>query len=436
MTAYAIPVVEPSATEGGILRIATIGSVDDGKSTLIGRLLHDSRQLLDDQVSALATASRRRGAAALDLSFATDGLRDERDQGITIDVAYRYASTPRRKLVIADCPGHVQYTRNMATGASSADLAVSVVDVTAGLRDQTRRHCCVAALLGVRSMIVAANKMDLVGWDRDAYEAVAAEMRALAARTGMDAVMVIPVSALNGDNVVERSESSPWYEGPTLFEAIDAAPAVAWANGGSEGSRLPVQWVLRGPGKGRAYAGMVSGGTIGSGDEVVILPSGLRSTVSSVSTHDGPLGRAHPPLSVSVTLADDVDAGRGDMIASSASPPEVLGTLDATICWFSAEPIRPGNRYRVKHTTRVLPARVEGLEGRMDLKSLQLSAAGELRENDIGRARLVLGGQIAADAYRSNRLTGSFVLVDEVTNATLGAGLVELDGRTVDRSGL
>ena len=276
-----------SAPGSELLRFAAIGSVDDGKSTLIGRLLHDTKQLFDDQLDALSTASRRRGVDGVDLSFVTDGLRAEREQGITIDVAYRYASTPRRKFVIADCPGHVQYTRNMATGASTGDLAVVVVDATSGLREQTRRHCCIAALLGVRHMVVAVNKMDLTDWSKDAFNQVESEMRILAAQLGVETLTCIPVSALNGDNVVHESANAPWFDGPTLLQALEDAPAGAWAQEGGAGARLPVQWVVRQPGGGRSYAGMVTGGTLRPGDEVVVLPEGSRSRIASVETFDG-----------------------------------------------------------------------------------------------------------------------------------------------------
>jgi sulfate adenylyltransferase large subunit len=272
-----------------LLRFASIGSVDDGKSTLIGRILHDTKQLFDDQLEAVTSASQRRGTGAIDLAFVTDGLRAERDQGITIDVAYRYAATPRRKFIIADCPGHLQYTSNMATGASTADLAVVVVDATAGLREQTRRHCCIAALLGVRHLLVAVNKMDLAEWDQGAYDKVDAEIRDLATRLGVHSVISVPVSALLGDNVVEPSPHASWYTGPTILGALEEADPGAWAAEGGSGARMPVQWVLRHPGGGRSYAGMVAGGTLQAGDEVVILPSGLRTRVSAVETFDGPL---------------------------------------------------------------------------------------------------------------------------------------------------
>ena len=411
-----------------LLRFAAVGSVDDGKSTLIGRLLFDTRQLFDDQIEAVAAASQRRGVGEVDLAFVTDGLRAEREQGITIDVAYRYAATPRRKFVIADCPGHVQYTRNMATGASTADLALVVVDATAGLREQTRRHACIAALLGVDQFIVCANKMDLVDWDRGAFERVAEEMQALARRLGVASTTMIPVSALYGDNVVERSDAAPWYDGPTVLEALESAPAGGWAavHGSHRGraARLPVQWVLRHPGGGRSYAGMVNGGPLRPGDEVVVLPGGRRTTVARVETYDGPLEQAPVGLSVSVHLADDLDVSRGDLIASADDPPEVVTELEATVCWFGDRPLRAGDRLRIKHTTRVTPVRVVAVPVRLDVNALQLEPADELSDNDIGVVALATATPLAVDPYRRDRITGSFVLVDERTNATVAAGMV------------
>jgi len=411
-----------------LLRFAAVGSVDDGKSTLIGRLLYDTRQLFDDQVAAVEAASARRGIGEMDLSFITDGLRAEREQGITIDVAYRYAATPRRKFVIADCPGHVQYTRNMATGASTADLALVVVDVASGLREQTRRHACIAALLGVKQFVVCANKMDLVDWDEGAFRAVADEIEELAERLELSSWRVIPVSALLGDNVVEPSDAAPWYEGPTVLEALEDAPTGAWASGhGTDlggGARLPVQWVLRRPGGGRSYAGMVNGGALRTGEEVVILPEGWRSTVTGIETYDGPLDEAPVGISVSVDLADDLDVSRGDLLAAAAAPPSVVKDFVATVCWFADRPLRSGDRLRVKHTTRTTPARVTAVRGRLDVNRLEVDPAGELVNNDIGTVELTTAVPLAVDPYRDDRITGSFVLVDEGTNATVAAGMV------------
>jgi sulfate adenylyltransferase large subunit len=420
-----------AAKDGGVmdlLRFAAVGSVDDGKSTLIGRLLFDTRQLFDDQVEAVAAASKRRGIGEVDLSFVTDGLRAEREQGITIDVAYRYAATPRRKFVIADCPGHIQYTRNMATGASTADLALVVVDATTGLREQTRRHACIAALLGVDQFLVCANKMDLVDWDQAAFDRVAQEMGALARRLGVVSTTVIPVSALHGDNVVERSGIAPWYQGPTVLEALESAPAGEWAaaHGSHRGTaaRLPVQWVLRHPGGGRSYAGMINGGALRTGDQVVVLPEGRRTSVSRIETFDGPLERAPIGLSVSVHLADDLDVSRGDLIASAEEPPDVVTEFEATVCWFGERSLQASDRLRIKHTTRVTPVKVTAVQARLDVNALQLESVDELRDNDIGVVALATATSLAIDPYRRDRITGSFVLVDETTNATVAAGMV------------
>ncbi|HEX3461486.1 MAG TPA: GTP-binding protein [Acidimicrobiales bacterium] len=411
-----------------LLRFAAIGSVDDGKSTLIGRLLHDTKQLFDDQIEAVEAASRRRGVEGIDLSFVTDGLRAEREQGITIDVAYRYAATPTRKFVIADCPGHVQYTRNMATGASTADLALVVVDAPKGLREQTRRHVCIAALLGVRHLIVAANKMDLIDWDESVYQRVVDEMAVLAERLGVESCTVIPVSALKGDNVAARSDAAPWYNGPTILDALEQAPAGEWAGAHGDrrgaGARLPVQWVLRQPGGGRTYAGMINGGPLRPGDEVAVLPGGQRSTVTGVETLDGPLAEAAVGLSVSVQLADDVDVSRGDLLAAADDLPEVVTQLVATVCWFDPRPLVAGAQYRIKHTTRVTPARIVSVDGRLDVNRLELLPAESLDENDIGTVTLAFATPLAVDPYRRNRITGSFVVIDPTTNGTVAAGMV------------
>ena len=411
-----------------LLRFATIGSVDDGKSTLIGRLLFDTRQLFDDQLTAIETASERRGLGEVDLSFVTDGLRAEREQGITIDVAYRYAATPHRKFVIADCPGHVQYTRNMATGASTADLALVLVDATSGLREQTRRHICIAALLGVDQLIVCANKMDLVEWGRSAYQHIVDEMEALARRLGIVSCTVIPVSALHGDNVVERSDAARWYDGPTVLDALESARAGGWASqhGTTKGSgaRLPVQSVLRVPGGGRSYAGMVNGGPFRVGDPVVVLPQGAKTTLRAIETADGPLQRAEVGLSVSVRLADHIDVSRGDLIAAAEEPPTVTDSFEATVCWFGERPLQGGDRLKLKHTTRVTPVVVEAVDGAFDVNELKVGEASELRENDIGVVRLRTATPLAVDPYEADRITGSFVLIDEQSFATIAAGMV------------
>jgi sulfate adenylyltransferase large subunit len=406
-----------------LLRFATVGSVDDGKSTLIGRLLVDTRQLFDDQLEAVAHASVSRGVGDLDLSFVTDGLRAEREQGITIDVAYRYAATPSRKFIIADCPGHVQYTRNMATGASTADLALVVVDATAGLKEQTRRHLCIAALLGVRRVVVAANKMDLAEWAKDPFDALVDEVDALASRLAIDEPLVVPVSALLGDYVVDPSEAAPWYDGPTILGALESAPAGGWAGEGRVGARLPVQWVLRHPTGKRTYAGMVDGAPLAPGQRVVVLPEGVETSVRRVATADGDLPFAPVGRCVDVDLEDDTPAGRGDLLATEPLP-RVTDELTATVCWFGAEPLTAGQRFRVKHTTRSTVGFVEHVSHRLDVNRLALEEGDALEANDIGVIRLTTADPLVVDPYTANRITGSFVLVDERTNATLAGAMV------------
>jgi sulfate adenylyltransferase large subunit len=402
--------------------LATIGSVDDGKSTLIGRLLVDTRQLFDDQLDAVAAASERRGVGDLDLSFVTDGLRAEREQGITIDVAYRYAATPTRKFIIADCPGHVQYTRNMATGASTADLALAVVDVAAGLKEQTRRHLCIAALLGVRNLVVAVNKMDRVEWSQSAFRTVADQVAVVSAELGFASCEVIPVSALLGDNVVDRSDASRWYSGPSVLEVLESTRAGDLTIT-AQGARLPVQWVLRQNGGGRTYAGMVNGGTFHVGDAVTLLPAGIETTISAI--HLGGVSRAdaYAGLSADIDLAAETDAGRGDMIAASPLP-TVTKEFDATVCWFGEKPMEPGQRFRLKHTTRSTPARIIQLDGLIEIENLGVESVERLSINQIGLVKIGCADALVVDEYQVNRATGSFVLVDEVTNATVAAGMI------------
>ncbi|MGH9305634.1 MAG: sulfate adenylyltransferase subunit 1 [Acidimicrobiales bacterium] len=413
-----------------LLRFAAVGSVDDGKSTLIGRLLTDSRQLFDDQIEAIEEASRRRGHDGVDLAFVTDGLKDERDQGITIDVAYRYAATPRRKFVIADCPGHFQYTRNMATGASTADLALVVVDARQGMREQTRRHLCIAALLGVRHFLVAVNKMDLVDWDQSVFEEVAGAMTSLAQSLGAASVECIPISALLGDNVASASTSAHYYHGPSVLEALENAPTGTVVAG--SGARLPVQWVLRHPGGGRSYAGMINGGPLSVGDEVVVLPSGQRSRIGVIENFDGPMEQARASLSVAVRLEDDLDVSRGDLLALVKDAPVPTRSFEATLCWFAEQPLGAGTKFRIKHTTRVAPAVVAEISSRLDVNTMVTRDADKLEPNDIGVVRLDVGAALALDDYRVNRITGSFVLIDELSNATVAAGMVGLPVPALD----
>ncbi len=405
-----------------LLRLATIGSVDDGKSTLIGRLLVDTRQLFDDQFDAVVAASEKRGVGDLDLSFVTDGLRAEREQGITIDVAYRYASTPKRKFIIADCPGHVQYTRNMATGASTADLALVVLDVAHGLKEQTRRHLCIAALLGVHSVIVSVNKMDGVNWSESAFQRVVDEIETLARQLSFEELTIIPVSALYGDNVVDPSTNSPWYQGPTVLAALESSEAGTWTKT-RHGARLPIQWVLRQGGGGRTYAGMVNGDSFFVGDTVTLLPANVETTIRAISF--GGVGRieANVGLSIDLDLVKETDAGRGDLIATTPLP-VVTKELTATICWFGEKSLEVGQRLRLKHTTKVTPVRVNAIAGVVDIETLRIDESSSLETNEIGLATLQTSDWLVVDDYRDNRVTGSFVLIDEVTNATVAAGMV------------
>jgi sulfate adenylyltransferase large subunit len=393
--------------------VATAGSVDDGKSTLIGRLLFDSKSLMADQEAGLE-----------DLALLTDGLRAEREQGITIDVAYRHFATPHRRFVLHDCPGHAQYTRNMATGASTADLALILVDARRGLTEQSRRHAAIASLLRVPQVTVCVNKMDLVDWSEEAFDAVCREFLEWASRLGLHDVAFIPVSALQGDNVVEPSERMPWYGGEPLLAHLEAAPAVPHV--AEAPARLPVQLVIREADErgGRRYAGRLAAGTLRVGDEVVVLPAGVRTRVSTVDAPGGPRDSASAPLSVSVGLEDEVSVSRGDLIAAADAAPEPVRDLAATVCWLGDAPARPGARYLLKHTTRTVRARLEAVQDRLDVTTLASEPAEELALNDIGVLRLRLGEPVMADPYASLRSTGAFILIDEATNETVGAGMI------------
>jgi sulfate adenylyltransferase subunit 1 len=410
-----------------LLRLTTAGSVDDGKSTLVGRLLHDTQSILADQLAAVDRASRARGGVELDLALLTDGLRAEREQGITIDVAYRYFATPARKFVLADCPGHVQYTRNTVTGASTAELAVVLVDARNGLTEQTRRHLAVAAFLRVPHVMLAVNKMDLVGHDESAFRRIEAEFAAAATALGVSDVVSVPVSALHGDNVATRSEHMGWYDGPTLLEHLEAVPTGREAV--AEPMRFPVQLVLR-PRTAehpdyRGLAGQVASGILQVGDEVIALPSGVRSTVAGIDTPDGPLLRAVAGQSVTVLLADEIDAGRGAVLAHPEQAPRVVTELAADLCWLADRPLRAGARVLVKHGTRTVRAVVTELTGRLDLATLRhTEPPGALELNEIGGARIRLAEPLAVDTYATDRHTGGFLVIDAADGNTLAAGLV------------
>ena len=406
-----------------LLRLATAGSVDDGKSTLIGRLLYDSKSILADQLDHVEEVSRRRGSDTPDLALLVDGLRAEREQGITIDVAYRHFATPRRRFILADTPGHVQYTRNMVTGASTAELALVLVDARNGVIEQTRRHAAIAALLGVRHIAVCVNKMDLVGYSEERFDAIVRDFCELASQVGLHDVTYLPVSALRGDNVVERSPKMPWYEGPALLEHLERVPVGGEAAGAP--ARFPVQYVIWAAEREyRGYAGAIASGTLRVGDEVCVLPRGERSRVAAIDGPSGALDEASAPLSVTVRLEDDVDVARGDLIAPVAFAPEPTREIEATLCWLAEADGAPGSRYLLKHTTRTVRARLEAIEHRLDVTTLEHAPAEALKLNDIARVRIRAADPLAADDYADVRATGAFVLIDEATNDTVGAGMV------------
>src|ERR1700727_1391008 len=405
-----------------LLRLATAGSVDDGKSTLIGRLLLDTKLLLSDQLAALSEGHD----GVPDLAALTDGLRAEREQGITIDVAYRYFATPRRSFILADTPGHERYTRNMFTGASTADLVLVLVDARAGVVTQTRRHAQIAALLRIPHVVVAINKMDLVEFSEDRFDAVAEEMGGLAPSIGLPEPQLVPISALNGDNVVDRSSHTPWYDGPPLIEILEAVDLVADRDLDAGHLARPIQWVARPRDGGRrVYTGQLAAGTLSVGDEVVVVPSGARTTFTSVRTLDPDRDVALPPMSGGVTTADDIDIGRGDLLAAPDNPPPAARELDATICWMSEEPLAPGRRYALKHTSRTVRTTVQAIRDRWDPETLEVFAEpSSLGLNDIGRVSLRTSSPVLADPYRRNGITGAFIVIDEHSNDTVGAGII------------
>jgi bifunctional enzyme CysN/CysC len=410
-----------------LLRLVTAGSVDDGKSTLIGRLLFDTKQILVDQLEHIEDASRRRGHDYVDLALLTDGLRAEREQGITIDVAYRSFVTPRRRFQLADAPGHVQYTRNMVTGASTADVAVILVDARKGVIEQTRRHSYITAILETPHVVYAVNKMDLVDFSEERFDEIAIELAELTSQLGLHDETAIPVSALKGDNVVERTDAMPWYAGPTLLEHLETVEIFGDRN--TQDRRFPVQWVIRPMADEhhdyRGYAGRVASGIWRAGDEVVILPSGARSTVASVDAAGEVLEDALPGQSVTIRLEDDVDVSRGDLLADPEQPPVTAREVTARVSWMSEKPLEERARLLIKHTTRTVPARAEELVSVVDILTLTDQASPEKLElNDLGVVRFRLAEPLAVDPYARNRTTGAFILIDESTNDTVGAGMV------------
>jgi len=410
-----------------LLRFATAGSVDDGKSTLIGRLLLETKQIFEDQLEAVERTSRDRGFDYTNLALLTDGLRAEREQGITIDVAYRYFATPRRKFIIADTPGHIQYTRNMVTGASTADLALVLVDARKGVLEQSRRHAVIASLLQVKHLVLCVNKMDLVDFDEETFDEICAEFTEFAAKLEIDDLTFIPASALHGDNVVAHSPSTPWYEGPTLLHHLEHVYIGSDRN--LIDARFPIQYVIRPMSHDhhdyRGYAGQVASGMFRPGDEVLVLPSGFSTTIASIDRFGGPIEEAIPPQSVSIRLADDLDAGRGDLLCRPHNAPAVTQDVDAMVCWFNERPLREGMVLAVKHTTRAARARVQHLHYRLDVNTLHRDETHQaLALNDVGRVSLRCTVPLFVDEYRRNRITGSFILIDEATFETMGAGMV------------
>ena len=411
-----------------LLRFATAGSVDDGKSTLIGRLLHDAKSIFEDQLDAVTDASERMGLDAPNLALLTDGLRAEREQGITIDVAYRYFATPRRKFIIADTPGHIQYTRNMVTGASTADLAVVLVDARKGLLEQSRRHAFIASLLRIPHLVVAVNKMDLVEYSQARFDEIVEEFRQFAMKLDVADLAFIPISALHGDNVVQRSLNMDWYEGASLLHHLESVHIASDRN--LIDARFPVQYVIRPQSDEfhdyRGYAGQIAGGVFKPGDEVVVLPSGLASHIAAIDTYDGPVDEAFAPMSVTIRLSDDIDVSRGDMICRVNNRPIVAQDVDAMVCWLSdAAELTPRTKLAIKHTTRSARALVKDLQYRLDINTLHRDESAErLVLNEIGRVTMRVTQPLFIDEYRRNRVTGSFILMDEATDTTVGAGML------------
>jgi sulfate adenylyltransferase large subunit len=420
--------------EGGaeLLRLSTCGSVDDGKSTLIGRLLYDTKSVFEDQLRHIEDASRRRGDEYTNLALLTDGLRAEREQGITIDVAYRYFATPRRKFILADTPGHIQYTRNMVTGASTANLAIVLVDARKGLLEQSRRHAFIASLLRIPHLVLAVNKMDLVGWSEEVFRRIEAAFRNFASKLEIQDIVFIPMSALHGDNVVERSANMPWYKGPPLLHHLETVHIASDRN--LIDVRFPVQWVIRPQSVDcpdyRGYAGQIASGILKPGDEVLVLPSGFTTRIRKVEFFGRALEEAFAPMSVVVHLEDDLDVSRGDMICRPQNKPIVGQDLDAMVCWMTERPLLPRARLALKHTTRWVRAMVTNIQYRLDVNTLHREeGVGKLGLNDIGRIQLRTTAPIFYDEYRRNRATGSFILVDETTNDTVGAGMLLAEPR-------
>jgi sulfate adenylyltransferase large subunit len=411
-----------STQQTELLRFTTAGSVDDGKSTLIGRLLYDSKGVYEDQLASVRKATRNGTGGGLDLSLLTDGLRAEREQGITIDVAYRYFSTPKRKFIIADTPGHEQYTRNMATGASTANLAVILIDARLGVLPQSRRHAFISSLLGIPHIVVAVNKMDLIDFREEVFRGIVREFSRFAGRLHLADIEYIPISALDGDNVVKKSNRTPWYEGPSLLEHLESVPISDDRN--LSDMRFPVQYVIRPNLDFRGFAGQVASGVIHRGDEVLVLPSGRTSKVKSIVTWDGELEEAFAPMSVTVCLEDEVDISRGDMLVPAGDQPHAENRFEAMVVWMNEKPLVPHHPYLLKHTTQTVQARARGIGHRININTLAEENATELKLNEIGRISLEAQRPIFFDPYRRNQATGALILIDPLTNETVGAGMI------------
>ncbi len=411
-----------------LLRFTTAGSVDDGKSTLIGRLLYDSKSIFEDQLEAVEQSSKKRGDEIVNLALLTDGLRAEREQGITIDVAYRYFATPKRKFIIADTPGHIQYTRNMVTGASTAHLAIILIDARKGVIEQTCRHAFIASLLKIQHIVVCVNKMDLVNYEEDVYDKICDEFKDFASRLEVPNIDFIPISALHGDNVVDRSEKMSWYRGNTLLYTLETVYIGAEHN--HVDARFPVQWVIRPQSSEhhdfRGFAGRVAGGVFKKGDEVVALPSGFKTRIKGIHTINGELEEAFAPMSVCLTLEDELDISRGDMIAKPNNPPTATQDIEAMVCWFSeSASLQQGKKYYMLHTTRDVRCIAKEVRYKVNINNLhKIEDDKEVRLNDIARISFRASSPLLVDAYSRNRLTGSFILVDDMTNVTVGAGMI------------
>ncbi len=421
--------IEQVIIDHGLLRFLTCGSVDDGKSTLIGRLLFDTKTILADTLSAIAKTSAKRGLGAVDLSLLTDGLQAEREQGITIDVAYRYFSTGTRKYIIADAPGHEQYTRNMVTAASTADLAIILIDARKGVLTQTRRHSKLASLVGIQHLVVAINKMDLVAYSQQAYEKIKVDYLEFAAKVGISDVRFLPLSALNGDMIVDRGDSLDWYDGPTLLQILEAAPAAHSEH--NEKFRFPVQFVCRPQDSAnpdlhdyRGFMGRIEAGSIKVGDAVTVLPSGLTSTIKAIQLGDKNLRQAVTEQSVTLLLADEIDTSRGDMIVKSSEVPAAVKQIEATVCWLSEIPMDRARTYLVRHTTRDSKAKLAAIDHRLDVNTLEKVPAEKLTMNDIAQVSFKLAQPLFVDSYLENRSTGAFIIIDESSNNTVGAGMM------------